>query len=216
MEPKDAPDSPGFWAWEGYINYAKDADPNRIEREVVRVHWGKITKQWQVVRERGHHPAYMLVGKWWRVTLPWDAGAQGAECWRPIDIAAQPNAKAVQEYLAQAVVNLFAGGFKGSVALCRRVAGAGAQPAWLAAFPPEWDRHPWANYAYLQPSFGSYDGIQFMWYYFEKEPEWGEKSWNWVDGKHGYENPVKRAPLSIFFDVKATLQRRVAGAGEGE
>lgn len=90
------------------------------------------------------------------------------------------------------------------------------QPDWLAAFPPEWDRHPWANYAYLQPSFGYHDGIQFMWYYYECEPEWGERSWNWVDGKHGYENPVKRAPLSTFFSVKDTLQiRKVEGESHG-
>lgn len=79
---------------------------------------------------------------------------------------------------------------------------------WLEKFPPEWDRHPWANWAWLQPSFSSFDGITFMWIYFEDKPKWGEISWNWVSGKHGFENPVKRAPLSDFFDVKATLQYR--------
>lgn len=89
-------------------------------------------------------------------------------------------------------------------------------PDWLRAFPPEWDRHPWANYAYLQPSYSHFDGITFMWYYYECEPEWGEKSYNWVDGKHGYQNPVTRAPLSAFFDVRQTLQARPAQEGVGE
>lgn len=71
-QPLDAPDAPGWWAWEGYINYAKGCDPSRAHREVVRVHWGSTTKQWQVVREHGRHPASMLIGKWWKVQLPWE------------------------------------------------------------------------------------------------------------------------------------------------
>lgn len=72
-DPLAQPDAPGWWAWEGYINYAHGDYTDRIEREVVRVHWGITTKQWQVVRERGRHPACMLVGKWWRLPMPWDS-----------------------------------------------------------------------------------------------------------------------------------------------
>ena len=71
-QPLDAPDAPGWWAWEGYINYARGCDPTRIHREVVRVYWGSVSQQWQVVREHGRHPAYMLVGKWYRLTMPWE------------------------------------------------------------------------------------------------------------------------------------------------
>ena len=72
----DAPDSPGWWAWEGYINYMNGANPNKIEREVVRVFWGKTTNEWHVVRERGRHPAKMLIGKWYKLTMPWKENDQ--------------------------------------------------------------------------------------------------------------------------------------------
>jgi len=83
------------------------------------------------------------------------------------------------------------------------------QPAadWMHTFPPEWDRHPWANYAHLVASSGM-DGIHFMWYYCEREPKWGKLSYNWVGGKWGYKDPALRAPLSLFFDTRATLTQR--------
>lgn len=71
-QPLDAPDSAGFWIFEGYINYANGANPNMIEREVVRVFWGKTTNAWHTVGESGRRPASMLVGKWWKLTMPWD------------------------------------------------------------------------------------------------------------------------------------------------
>lgn len=71
-DPYPQPDAAGTWAWEGYINYAKGADPNRIEHEVLRVYWGSVSQRWQVIGERGRHPANMLIGKWWRIYLPWD------------------------------------------------------------------------------------------------------------------------------------------------
>lgn len=80
--------------------------------------------------------------------------------------------------------------------------------AWEREFPPEWDRHPWANYACLIVAYGHFNGVTLRWEYFEKEPEWGEKSYNWVDGLHGFVNPVKRAPLSTFFDTRDTLRQR--------
>lgn len=66
------PDSAGWYAWEGYINYAKGADPNRIERDVVRVFWGKTTNAWHVVGARGRRPASMMIGTWTRLQLPWE------------------------------------------------------------------------------------------------------------------------------------------------
>lgn len=68
MSHAQQPDSPGYWAFEGYISYA----PDRIERKVVRVFWGTITKTWQTVSENGRRPAYMMIGKWWRLTMPWE------------------------------------------------------------------------------------------------------------------------------------------------
>lgn len=74
---------------------------------------------------------------------------------------------------------------------------------------PEWDKHPWANYACLVPFSGGIEGIFFMWYYWEVKPEWGERSYNWVDGKWGPANPiVTKIPLSAVFDVRRTLQQR--------
>lgn len=94
------------------------------------------------------------------------------------------------------------------------VEGQPVQADWLSQFPPEWDRHPWANYACLVASHGMHDGIRFMWYYWEVKPVWGEKSYNWVDGKWGFQNPVVHAPLSTFFNTRATLvQRPAAEAG---
>lgn len=81
-------------------------------------------------------------------------------------------------------------------------------PAWEREFPPEWDRHPWANYACLIVGYSHYDGVTLRWEYFEQEPLWGEKSYNWVGRTHGFVNPVKRAPLSTFFDTRATLRQR--------
>jgi len=78
---------------------------------------------------------------------------------------------------------------------------------WMHTFPPEWERHPWANYAHLVASSGM-DGIHFAWCYYECEPKWGKLSYNWVGGKWGYNNPAKRAPLSLFFDTRATLTQR--------
>ena len=64
-EPLAQPDSPGLWNFEGYINYARNADPCRIVRMAVRVFWGTITQGWQTVDERGgRRPARMLIGKW--------------------------------------------------------------------------------------------------------------------------------------------------------
>lgn len=68
----DMPDSAGWWAFEGYINYAKGANPNETMREVVRVFWGKTTQAWQTVSINGRHPAYMLIGKWHKFTTPWE------------------------------------------------------------------------------------------------------------------------------------------------
>ena len=67
-----APDSAGWWAFEGYINYAKGADPKNIERMAVRVFWGRTTEAWQVESVKGRHPAYMLIGKWTRLHTPWE------------------------------------------------------------------------------------------------------------------------------------------------
>lgn len=88
--------------------------------------------------------------------------------------------------------------------------------AWEQAFPPDWDGHPWANYASLVASFGHMDGITFMWYYWEQEPTWGTKSYNWTGGKWGPSLFVRNAPLNTFFDMRATLrQRPTQQGGEG-
>lgn len=69
----DHPDSAGWWAWEGYINYANGGIAyDKPEREVMRVFWGATTGAWQVMRERGRHPAKMLIGKWTRLHMPWE------------------------------------------------------------------------------------------------------------------------------------------------
>jgi len=72
------PDSPGIWAFEGYINYARHADPNRIETMVVRVFWGTVSRGWHTVDDRGGYnvdkcgggrrPAHMLIGTWSKFT----------------------------------------------------------------------------------------------------------------------------------------------------
>jgi hypothetical protein len=71
--PLDMPDSVGFWAFEGYINYAKPLAHRRTEYEVVRVYWGETTQQFHALREKGRHPVKMMIGKWWKVVLPWQA-----------------------------------------------------------------------------------------------------------------------------------------------
>jgi hypothetical protein len=70
----DFPDGAGWWAWEGCIQYTS-GKVTKLEREVVRVFWGTTTSTWQVVRERGRHPAYMLIGKWYQLTMPWEQPA---------------------------------------------------------------------------------------------------------------------------------------------
>lgn len=70
------PDSVGYWAFEGYISYVKSGvDYDRPLREVVRVFWGPTTNAWHVARGegRGRHPAKMLIGKWTRLHMPWEA-----------------------------------------------------------------------------------------------------------------------------------------------
>jgi hypothetical protein len=97
-----------------------------------------------------------------------------------------------------------------------------AQSAWNRRTPPqvpqelqpEWDTYPWANWACLVPYTGDM-GIHFRWYYWECEPEWGERSYNWVDGKWGPGIPSKMIWLRDVFDVRTTLQQRPAqGMGE--
>lgn len=63
------PNSAGWWAFEGRI---KGGNSDKVEREVVRVHWGTITQRWQVAWAKGRHPASMLVGKWTKVDVPWE------------------------------------------------------------------------------------------------------------------------------------------------
>lgn len=108
----------------------------------------------------------------------------------------------------------------GDMRLCQRTPAPALPqalvPQWEREFPPEWDRHPWANYACLIVMHSVHDGVTLMWNYWEVEPEWGKKSYNWVDGKHGYMNPVKRAPLSTFFNTRETLRQRPAAQAQDE
>lgn len=75
LRQKEQPDEPGWWAFEGYVNYAKPPVPNRTIQEVVRVYFGRTTGRLCVERAKGYHPAYMLIGKWWRLHLPWEQRA---------------------------------------------------------------------------------------------------------------------------------------------
>lgn len=64
-DPLAQPNAAGIWTFEGYINYARGADPNRVKHMEVRVFWGLVTQNWHTVDERGgRRPAYMMIGKW--------------------------------------------------------------------------------------------------------------------------------------------------------
>lgn len=65
----DAPDSPGLWGWEGYINYTKPLPVPVTHREIVRVYWGSITNQFFGQRKRGIHPVSMMIGKWYQLAM---------------------------------------------------------------------------------------------------------------------------------------------------
>lgn len=73
-QPRDSPDSPGWWAFEGHIQFKDFLYPrNGMLREVVRVYLGETTKQFFAKQESGIRPAKMLVGKWHKLVMPWDA-----------------------------------------------------------------------------------------------------------------------------------------------
>lgn len=79
--PLDMPDGPGWWAWEGYIKYSDDTLlMSYVQREVVRVYWGSKSKR--LYGKHGHgkytygiHPTSVMVGKWYRLHMPWDKEA---------------------------------------------------------------------------------------------------------------------------------------------
>ena len=75
----DMPDGPGWWAWEGYIKYSDDTSlMSYVQREVVRVYWGSKSKR--LYGKHGHgkytygiHPVNVMIGKWYRLVMPWEA-----------------------------------------------------------------------------------------------------------------------------------------------
>ena len=71
MSMQGQPDSAGWWAWEGYVSYANNPD-RRLRREVVRVYWGNSTQRFFARQESGVRPVSMLIGKWWKLTMPWE------------------------------------------------------------------------------------------------------------------------------------------------
>lgn len=71
--PLDMPDGPGLWAWEGYINYDDgDVDANNMQREVCRVERGNSGKLWVYIFGGPVHRAEIMIGKWYRLTMPWE------------------------------------------------------------------------------------------------------------------------------------------------
>jgi hypothetical protein len=71
-----APDSAGWWAFEGHFNFTNGLyPPGQPMRDVARVYWGDTTRQFFARQESGIRPTKMLVGKWTRLHMPWDAPA---------------------------------------------------------------------------------------------------------------------------------------------
>jgi hypothetical protein len=74
-----APDSPGFWAWEGYFNFGDDdVDPNDIQQRLCEVRQFGDTLCAIATRGGAYSPKCM-VGKWYRLTMPWEQRPQPKE-----------------------------------------------------------------------------------------------------------------------------------------
>lgn len=71
-EPMDMPDGPGWWAFEGGLNYGNGVMLNMHIQMPVRVYWGDTTGEWQTHCQLGYHPARHLDGKWYRLHMPWE------------------------------------------------------------------------------------------------------------------------------------------------
>lgn len=130
MESKDFPDSEGYWAFEGAI----------FGSSVERVQWVTMVRENSINNELyahrfgGHaHMVKQMIGKWWRVQLPWDAGAQGAENWMPVNTVLvggesiyADNIAVIIGYRDIAMATFVWPKDDGyEYAVCRRVAGAG-------------------------------------------------------------------------------------------
>lgn len=67
----EAPDSAGYWAFEGHIKFKDGLYPrDKLLRWHVRVYWGDISKQYFAQHKTGIRPTKMLVGKWHKLHTP--------------------------------------------------------------------------------------------------------------------------------------------------
>lgn len=75
MQQHNAPNEPGWWAFEGGLNYGNGIILAKHIEMPVRVYWGDTTGEWQTQSQIGYHPARHLDGKWTRLHMPWETPA---------------------------------------------------------------------------------------------------------------------------------------------
>ena len=73
IQQHNAPNEPGWWAFEGGLNYGNGIILAKHIEMPVRVYWGDTTGEWQTQSQIGYHPARHLDGKWTRLHMPWES-----------------------------------------------------------------------------------------------------------------------------------------------
>jgi hypothetical protein len=72
-QPLDSPDGPGWWAFEGH--WATFFPERAVIFHRVYDVYLMTDEQWYFQMGNDGHPVGELTGKWWRISLPWDAPA---------------------------------------------------------------------------------------------------------------------------------------------